>query len=289
MLFCGIQQTSAQHFLDNSDTLNTPRLITVSTLTGVGWSGSMIGLHYVWYTGYPKSKLHSFDDHKEWLQMDKIGHFYTAYQISDKLARSFHWSGLNRKTSAFIGAGIGFGYQLTLEFLDGINAQWGFSWSDVAANTSGAVVYLAQELAFKEQIFKPKFSFSPSPYAKYRPNTLGSTFAEQLLKDYNGQTYWFSFSPFAFSKTENAPKWLCLSLGYSIRGKLHGYENNYHVGNKLFTAQREFIFSFDIDVSKLPIKKRWMRVLLSPFNMIKIPFPALIFTKGDVQGSWFYF
>jgi hypothetical protein len=29
-------------------------------------------------------------------------------------------------------------------------------------------------------------------HAQYRPNVLGSSLAEQILKDYNGQTYWLS-------------------------------------------------------------------------------------------------
>jgi hypothetical protein len=38
----------------------------------------------------------------------------------------------------------------------------------------------------------PKFSFHTTQYAQYRPNVLGSSLAEQILKDYNGQTYWLS-------------------------------------------------------------------------------------------------
>jgi hypothetical protein len=285
-----MQNMYSQHFLDKADTLNKPRIITVSTLVGAGWSGSIVGLYSVWYKGYPKSKFHSFDDSKEWLQMDKMGHALTAYSIADKIATTYRWSGLDRNKSAFIGAGVGFGYQLTLEVLDGMSSQWGFSWSDILANTTGTALFLGQELGFREQIFKPKFSFSPSPYAKYRPNMLGSNFAQQLLKDYNGQTYWLSFSPFAFSKNANAPKWLCLSLGYSIKGKLHGENNTYTVANQTFHAQREFVLSLDIDVSKFHFKRKWPRILLSPFNIIKIPFPAVVFsTNGAIQGHWLYF
>lgn len=288
-LFLGMYNVHSQKFLTNADTLHKPRLITVSSLVGTGWAGSMIGLNYLWYQDYPKSKFHVFDDSKEWLQMDKLGHFYTAYQISDKIAATYRWTGLDRKISSFIGAGVGFGYQLTLEFLDGMNAQWGFSWSDVAANTAGTLLFLGQDLAFQDQFIKPKFSFSPSSYAHLRPNTLGANFPEQLLKDYNGQTYWLSFSPFYFMKDERAPKWLCLSIGYSVDAKLHGEKDVYTIGKNTYQAQRQFLFSIDLDVSKFHFKKKWPRVLLSPFNMIKIPFPTIIFTKDNVDGSFFYF
>lgn len=286
----GIQTMYSQRFFQNADSVHQPRLITVSTLTGAGWAGSMGGLYFVWYRNYPKSKFHFFDDSKEWMQMDKVGHSFTAYHISDKIAACYQWSGLSKKKSAFIGAGVGFGYQLTLEILDGFNSQWGFSWSDILANTAGTALFLGQELGFGEQIFKPKFSFFPSPYAKYRPNTLGSTIPQQLLKDYNGQTYWLSFSPFAFSKNDKAPKWLCLSLGYGVKGKLSGHSDSYTTSNQTFHAQREFVLSLDIDVSKFHFKKKWSRILLSPFNIIKIPFPAVVFSSnGAIQGRWLYF
>lgn len=284
-----IQSVSAQRFFEKADTLNKPRVITLSTLTGAGWAGSMIGLNYVWYTNYPRSKFHFFDDSKEWLQMDKLGHGFTAYQISDKMAALYRWSGLNRNLSAGIAAGVGFGYQMTLEILDGFSTEWGFSWTDMAANTAGVGLFLAQDLIFHDQIVKPKFSFSPSGYAQYRPDALGSNIMEQSLKDYNGQTYWLSFSPFAFSSNEKLPKWLCFSIGYSIDAKLHGERDVYTVGTETFYAKRQLIFSLDIDVSKIPFKKKWPRILLSPFNMIKIPFPAVIFSRDGINGSWMYF
>lgn len=279
----------SQNFLERSDSIHKGRLATVSTLTGAAWAGSISALHFVWYADYPKSKFHFFDDSKEWMQMDKVGHFYTAYHLSHKVARSFYWSGLSKKASNWIGTGVGFGYQLSLELLDATSAQWGFSWSDVAANTSGVLVFGLQEIFFDRQIFRPKFSFSPSGYAHVRPNTLGSTFPEQLLKDYNGQTYWLSFSPFAFSKNEKLPKWLCFSVGYSVNEKINGLDNTYLYYDRVFQAKRQFLFSLDLDVSQFHFKRKWPKILLSPFNMIKIPFPALSFTSDGIRGHFLYF
>lgn len=279
-----------QSFWQSSDTLNRPRFITLTSLTAAGWSGSMLGLQFVWYKNYPKTKFHFFDDSKEWMQMDKLGHLYTSYTISEKMSRLYHWSGVSKNASNIIGSAIGLGYQSTLEILDGFNTEWGFSWSDMLANFFGTALYLGQEFGFHQQIFRPKFSFYPSKYAQYRPNTLGSNFAEQLLKDYNGQTYWLSFSPFSFWRNKNLPKWLCLSVGFSIEGKLAGYANTYTTAEgTIFNAQRELILSLDIDVSKFHFKKRWPKILLSPFNLIKIPFPAIIFTNGRTSGRWIYF
>lgn len=148
----------------------------------------------------------------------------------------------------------------------------------------GAGLFLGQDLWWKEQRILPKFSFSPSPYAKYRPNVLGSNFAEQLLKDYNGQTYWLSFSPGKFG-LEKFPKWLCFSFGYSVDQKLVGHEETYLD----FHSKREYLFSLDIDFSAIPVKNPFLKTVLKQLNYLKIPFPALNFSRDGIQFRPFYF
>jgi hypothetical protein len=225
------------------------------------------------------------------MQMDKMGHVFSAYHLSDKVSKIYRWSGLNRKKSAFIGAGVGWGYQLSFEFLDAQSAGWGFSWSDVGANTLGSGLFLSQELIWQEQFLKLKFSYSPSDYAQYRPSILGSNFSERLLKDYNGQTYWLTFSPGSIFPKSKIPAWIAIAAGYSVDAKLLGNNDFYQTadGLKRFEAKREFVLSLDLDVTKLPIKKPWLKKLLSPFNVIKIPFPALVFRVNDISGRLLYF
>jgi hypothetical protein len=130
----------------SSDSIHRRKGIIPTIGIGVVWSGSIIGLSSVWYNEYPKSSFHTFDDSQEWMQMDKMGHVFSAYHLSDKVSKLYGLSGLTRKKSAWLGAGIGWGYQLSFEFLDGMNAGWGFSWSDVGANTLGSGLFLSQEL-----------------------------------------------------------------------------------------------------------------------------------------------
>lgn len=290
LALCLSLQSFGQNFFVQADTLNKDRLLWTSAGTAGIWAGSMIGLSQVWYSGYEKTGFHSFDDSKEWMQMDKTGHVFTAYHLSDKTFKLFRWTGLDRKKSAWIGAGIGWGYQFSFELLDAQSSGWGFSWSDVAANTAGSGLFLAQELIWHQQYLKLKFSYSPSGYAQYRPSVLGSTFTERLLKDYNGQTYWLSFSPGAIFPKSNIPQWIALSAGYSVNSKLVGHADFYqHPDGKTFVAQREFALSLDVDVTKLPIKKVWLKKALSPFNVIKIPFPALVWRGNTCYGKWIYF
>ncbi len=282
----------AQTFFERADSLHKGRTIGTSVGIGVAWSGSMIGLSQVWYKDVPKSSFHFFNDGNEWLQMDKMGHIYTANKLSSLTYDLFHWSGWNNTSATLMGFGVSTGYQLTLELLDGFSRDWGFSWWDVAANTFGSSLFLAQQLTWKEQRILMKFSYHPTTYAKERPSVLGSTFTERLLKDYNGQTYWLSINLSTFGRNNPLPKWLCFSLGYSVDGKINGVLNDYtnlSDPSKSFHAQREFLMSLDIDFSRIKTKKPWLNVLLKQFNYIKIPFPALRW-KGDVfYGHWLYF
>ena len=273
-------------FFEHADSLRTGRIISISSTVGTVWAGSMIGLWQYWYKDAQSSSWHSFDDSGNWLQMDKAGHFYTAYKLNQLNTDFFAWTGLKDRKALWIGSAISFGYQATLEVLDARTVEWGFSWSDLAANTAGTLSYLGQQLAWAEERIIPKFSYAPTPYAKIRPEVLGSSFTESLLKDYNGQTYWLSASPGTFGANK-FPKWLCFSVGYSAHAKLVGDQENYtDINGTMYNSSREFLFSLDIDFSRLPLKRPWAKVLVKQLNYLKIPFPALLIRDGKLMGSW---
>lgn len=292
LLSCGVAN-SQSHFFKNSDTLLKKRFIGVSTGIGALWAGSMTGLYQVWYSKTERSPFHTFDDSKNWLQMDKIGHSYTAYKITEVTHDLFNWSGLERKKGLTIASITGWGYQATLEMFDAFSTDWGFSWSDMLANTCGSGLYISQELLWNEQRILPKFSYSPTDYAQFRPEVLGSTHAERLLKDYNGQTYWLSLSPGTFLKNSSFPKWLCFSFGYSSDERLVGdqdlYIGNLNGSDYSFDSNREFLFSMDLDLTKLNVKKPWLKSTLKQLNHLKIPFPALRISEGTLKGHFIYF
>jgi hypothetical protein len=267
--------------------------LTVTSTLGSMYVGSTIALYQVWYKESEQTHFHLFDDSKNWLQMDKVGHFYTNYQTSSLVSQMYQWTGLERKKAMWVGLGTGFAFQTTLEVMDGFSADWGFSVSDVAANAGGALLYGLQEGFWQEQKILPKFSFYPSPYAQYRPNILGKNFSEQLLKDYNGQTYWLTFSPGNIDALNKVPKWLCLSIGYSVNEKIVGDEEvyTYQSNTELieFNSYRQYLFSLDIDFSKIPCQRKWVKTILNQLNYLKIPFPAVSFSKEGSSFHPFYF
>ncbi len=278
-------------FFQPSDTLHKGRITGVSVGIGTVWAGSFIGLSQIWYSNVDKSSFHTFDDSQNWLQMDKAGHFYTAHKINQLCTDLFQWSGLDARNSTLIGTGVSLGYQTTLELFDGFSKEWGFSWSDMAANIAGSGSFLAQKLVWGEERIIPKFSYFPSQFSSIRPDVLGSSFTESLFKDYNGQTYWLSFSPGTFFKNSAIPKWACFSIGYSVHNKLVGSSETYFDAetNAHYQSEREFILSLDIDFSQIPIKRPWLKAILKQFNYLKIPFPAVVFRGSTTYGRWMYF
>jgi hypothetical protein len=86
------------------------------------------------------------------------------------------------------------------------------------------------------------------------------------------------------------PDWLCLSFGYSISEKLKSDTEFYTVNhnNQMleFNAYRRYFLSFDIDLSKIPVKKPWLKMLLGNFNFLKIPLPTFEFNSRN--GARFY-
>jgi uncharacterized protein YfiM (DUF2279 family) len=193
-------QTSVATFLTPSDTLNSKRFKTLVLSEASIGTAALVGLNQVWYADYPRSDFHFINDNAEWLPMDKAGHLFSTYHLASFGANAMKWSGATRKKQLIYGATLGLAFMTTVEVFDGYSANWGASWGDIAANVTGTALYVSQELLWQEQRIVPKFSFHTTPYASARPNILGSSVPEQILKDYNGQTYWLSANIFSFAK-----------------------------------------------------------------------------------------
>ncbi|MBK9283411.1 MAG: DUF2279 domain-containing protein [Sphingobacteriaceae bacterium] len=257
-------------------------------------AGSLLYLNYAWYANYSSDDFHFFNDNTEWLQMDKAGHAFTTYQLGRLMMNAFDWAGVNKKKKLFIGGTMGLMYMTAIECLDGKSKGWGFSWGDMGANVAGTGMAIGQEALWNEQRLMIKFSFAQSQLAEYNPSLLGENIYTQVLKDYNGQTYWLSVSPFSFIPSQKKlPKWLCLSFGYSAYGMLSGHENGFTVRDAngvyyQFNRERRFYLSFDIDFTKIKTKSKFLKGVFSAINILKIPAPALEFTKRGAKGYGLY-
>lgn len=276
------QNTAINHC--QKDSINKRKQLYASLFVGVGYSGSLFTLQNVWYKENYQHNFHLFNDGKNWLQMDKLGHGYTSYQLTRGISELYGWAGTSKKNATLIGSSISLSYLTCLELMDGFSKNWGFSTWDIAANFSGTALYLGQNFLFSKQVFIPKFSFHQTKYARLRPEVLGNNFSEQLLKDYNGQTYCLSFSLGNFG-SNSFPKWLCLSLGYSADAKIIGNADFY----LSYVAKREYLLSIDLDLSQIAVKNILIKKILKQINVIKIPFPTLYLSNNQMKFKPFYF
>nr|WP_281920850.1 DUF2279 domain-containing protein [Flavobacterium collinsii] len=284
-------QSRFESFLTPSDTLNNKRQNTVIVTEATLASVTLLGLNQLWYADYPRSNFHFINDNNEWLQMDKVGHMYSAYHLGRFGAEMMNWSGADQKKKLIYGAGLGFAFLTAVEVLDGFSTEWGASSGDIIANATGTALYVSQELLWKEQRITPKFSFHTTHYANLRPKVLGSSLNEQLLKDYNGQTYWLSVNLHSFAKESKIPKWLNVAFGYGADGMLTGNLQN---DNPDFTQNpkrfHQIYLSFDVNLTKIETKSHFLKTIFSVFNTIKIPAPTLEYSANKgLKAHAFYF
>jgi hypothetical protein len=270
------------------------RLVAVSVTASALYVGTMIGLYQIWYADYPKSSFHFINDSGEWLYMDKIGHTTTSYWIGRVGYESLRWSGVERKKAIWYGGTWGLVYLTSVEVFDGFSAEWGFSTTDFAANALGTGIFIGQQLLWDDQPFIFKYSFHQSDYAQYRPDLLGENFIQQMLKDYNGQTYWLSANIASFlPETSKFPKWLDVSFGYSGEGMLGASSNpSEYNGEPLpyFERYSQYFLSFDVDLTKIKTNNETVRLLLNLVGYLKIPCPSVEFNRIDkVKWHWLYY
>ena len=285
-------QSKFDAFLTPADSFNQQRFnYTIATEAALT-TGILSGLYFLWYADYPQSSFHFVNDNRDWLQMDKLGHGMTAYYVGVAGINLMKWTGMERKKAIWYGGLQGWIFLMAVEMFDGFSAEWGFSPGDFYANTLGAGLAMGQEALWEEQRIMMKFSFSGSPYRTENPAVLGTSGWQSWLKDYNGQTYWLSASPGAFMSNAIWPDWLCLSAGYSGMGMATGDPRN-QAANPAYahlTRQRQYYFSLDIDLTKIPVKNRFLRNVLHTVNFVKIPLPAFeVQQNGNTQWHWMHF
>lgn len=284
-----------------SPAVTRKRVWLVGSANVVGYGTAMIGLYNAWYKNYPQTGFHTFNDFGEWKQVDKVGHFYSAYIESRASMELWRWTGIDRKKRIWIGGMSGAFYQTVIETLDGFSAGWGWSWGDFGANILGSGTLVAQELAWNDQRIKFKFSFHRKSYAdpelNARSNSLfGKSSAEKLIKDYNGQTYWASINLKSFFPKSRLPEWLSLSVGYGAEGLFGARENlgKDDNGNIIFNRPdvaryRQWYFAPDIDLSKIKTKSKALNFLFTTLSAFKFPAPAIMFSKNGLKGYFLYF
>jgi hypothetical protein len=286
---------------DTSPAHNKSRTFLVSGIHVAAYGGSLVIFNNAWYKNYARTSFHTFNDGREWLQLDKLGHSWGAYNAARGSSAMWSWAGLSKKKSAIIGGLSSIGYLTVIEFLDAYSVKWGWSWADMGANLAGAGLFISQELGWKEQRIQLKFSFHTKKYDDPQlearaDNLFGNSTFERILKDYNGQTYWLSGNIQSFCKGTRLPAWLNIAIGYGADGMFGGFTNSWtdHLGNMIerpdVARKRQFYLSLDVDLTKIKTKSRFLKTGFEILNSFKIPAPALMIdSEGKLKAYPLYF
>jgi len=273
----------------SADSIQTDkkRLKIVLIGTGVVYGASLYALSEAWYKKQ-SSSFHFFNDNAQWNQVDKVGHMYSAYQLSRFGKALFMWTNMPEKKAAIWGSILSQAFMIPIEIFDGFSEDYGFSWGDIGANLLGSGFFLVQELGWKKQLIKAKFSFHRTEYAQLRPEVLGDGFFEEWLKDYNGQTYWLSFDVYAMAgNNAKIPSWLNIALGYGAEGMVYAREEENNING--YQSYRQYFVGIDFDLSHIKTRSKFVKSVLFIADMIKLPAPAVEFNKNGVHYHWLYF
>ena len=298
-------------FFQPSPEFNNKRFVSSIGLQTVGYGGSLAMLSSAWYKEYDKTPFHFFDDSDEWLQMDKAGHLITSWYLGRIGTDMMKWSGVKAPKAVWLGSIGGFVYLTGIEMMDGFSDGWGFSWTDFGANTLGAGLIIGQNLlscknssstlAKGVRGLSLKFSFHQTDFPDYRPALLGNNFSEQLVKDYNGQSYWLSFNLSSFFPSPEGggagrglfPKWLNIAAGYGGEYMITGSSDDFYVnpsGNSIWLERhRQYYLSLDVDLTRIKTKSHFLKTVFKTFSFIKIPAPALELSKKGIKAHAFYY
>jgi hypothetical protein len=209
------------------------------------------------------------------------------------------WSGMSKKKSILYGCSVSFLYMTGIEFLDGFSDGWGFSFSDMAANMLGTGFIIGQKVLRNSVHTSPlkrgiggmslKFSFHQTEYPSLRPKLLGRNLSEQILKDYNGQSYWLSVNLSSFMKEDSRfPRWLNVAAGYGGEGMISGSDEFVTLDNGTVMRSeryRQYYLSLDIDLSRIRTRSHFIKSLAEVFCFIKIPAPAF---EINMKGLTFH-
>lgn len=299
---CQIASSELKFFEPDSQ-INTTRIWTASSITGVITLGSGIGLYNAWYSQYDQSAFHFFNDWNEWQNMDKYGHAYTTYFQSETAYKVAHWAGIPKKKAIFFGTAYGLLAQTTVEVFDGFSTNWGFSLPDFAFNCLGAGLFAFQQSAWDEQRIRLKFTsrlnrpYEDVIFTDPEGNVItnlqervydlyGKTVAQRFIKDYNSQTIWLSVNPSKFG-ADYIPNWLSIAVGIGGENMFGGFQNSWTIDGQVLsypeTRYVQFYIAPDLDWSELNTSSHFLKTLFGLFNTYRLPMPAV---EYNVVEGW---
>ncbi|MCB1434611.1 MAG: DUF2279 domain-containing protein, partial [Alphaproteobacteria bacterium] len=200
-----VQDYSADVFLDQAadvrwDVAGAFAITTAVGLSAWGWEISDFRFQSEGW----------FGKDTKYLGMDKLGHAYTGYILSDYFTQRIAHEAADRDGAAMTGALLGLGVQTYVEVLDGFSGGHGFSYEDLVMDGVGAgFSYLRSTI--------PGLAETVDFRMEYLPSGFGNGFAP--VTDYSGQKYLLALKLSGFEEFQETPlRFVELQVGYYARG-----------------------------------------------------------------------
>jgi hypothetical protein len=287
-------------FTNYQPTLETDIRPLPAVISGLAVAGLFTAQHLaqaqtIWAD---KSEFKFLEDGNYALYLDKPGHVFSSYYASYFFSDAFLAAGVGFESSMLAGGLMGFGYTLYIEILDGYGANWGFSTTDMIANTLGSGLYIAQAYVPELSSLQLKFSYWPGEWHGERSRQPHDFFVD----DYSSQTFYLSLNlhdVLPESARDFWPDWLNVAMGYAARNLCDGADPTLDCSYSTYSmdsdqyggavyGQRRFVFALDYDLQRLiPEGPPWINWLVQTANFVKWPAPAVEYSIEEDRFRFF--
>lgn len=250
----------------NSELKTTP-LVLASIAPTVFIGTALVQNYFDFWKNADPSPFHISNDPPYAYHNDKFGHAYYSSLSADVIKESYILAGVDRKTSAWIGAGSSLLAQTLVEIGDGFHgheAYYGFSPGDEIGDILGAALPLVKEYVPFVKRFDYKVGLWPSQVLKEGA-------FRGILDDNESQFFWLSADIHdAFG--EWYPKWINVAVGYGVQN----LPSSAFLPDRQYLTPKSLVYlGFDLNVKGLPITGKAWDIIAELLSHYRIPFPAL--------------
>ena len=242
----------------NQANFSKEKTVLISNMAGLTAITTWGILNWDYFKNKPVKKDEGwFSDNTKDGGIDKLGHFYFSYALSNALAAIYENTGYSARQGALIGSLSSFGLTTWMEIGDSFSS-YGFSYEDFIMNFMGSMTgyFLYSHPGIAEKI---------DIRLEYRPDFNKADFTT----DYENQKFLLAlkFDGFEFAQ-KNHFKYLELHLGYYTKG----------FPDKSY-RERNIYIGVGINISRL-FKNASMPKISKAFNYIQLPYTYIKIDKN---------
>lgn len=215
------------------------------------------------------------------LGMDKLGHAYSAYVLSEFFADGIETGPADRRSAAYTGAILSMGLMTYIEVFDGFSEEHGFSYEDLVVDAAGALFSVArrsvpglkEKLDFRLLYIPSRSTWNAlSCFPKPHCDKDGAA-VRSPITDYSGQRYLLALKLSGFGEFRKSPlRFVELHGGYYARGFTREEEER---GDPL---RRRLFFGIGLNVGELlfPGRARGVKGAAKwALDYIQLPYTAV--------------